>query len=116
MIGFGIFLSFLSSLCIFIICLIEVLSGNGLETFRLGSVITARSALNATYLDVLIGDLLILATIIGGLIAQYMRHRDEEEFLDRYRPRYFSQVLKRRRLARQAKKPQTEIIDEPKST
>ena len=77
-------LAFFATIGIWIICLIQILQGNALETFQLGTVVTSRTALGATFLEVFIGDSIIFLVMFGAGFAYYLRHREEQDFLAKY--------------------------------
>ena len=83
------------------ICFFRVLQGDALEIFQLGTVITSKTALGATNLEVLISQTLYLVILLGGFVARYLRRRAEREFLDDHdwtKGRSMSEILKARRL------------------
>ena len=107
MIAIGFHLVFLSLISVWIYCLIQILSGHSLEPFQLGTVVTARTALGATYLEVFIGDSLIFLVIIGSRFAKYLRWREEIEVIDKYHRTEgmsFSSILKSRRKAEESRR------------
>ena len=63
----------------------QILAGNALETFQLGSVVTFNTALGASYLMVFISDTLVFIAIAWSALAHYRSRRLEEEFIAKYR-------------------------------
>ena len=81
---FALALPFLASLSIWIVCLIEILKGNALETFQLGNVITSKTALGYTYLDVLVTDTLVFLAILFFGFFEFRRYLEERSLLKKY--------------------------------